>query len=472
MTKQRELSRDDMTRALACLTSTEFLNKFLPILDGRQHKQPEIRWLLSTVVTYHNEYKHAPTFAVLRSLLNRDTNAKDEEVEIIEGFIDEMESEMPKARERPYYGEVLESFIQTVYIRQLTEDVSNLMKDNRTIDAETLIATAKIPKAASIAVKFLPTDIDMIFMPEDEQQKLRTVPTGIKELDERLRGGLRPGELGVFMAPTGFGKSMALVDVAAYAWLNGRNVIHFSFENSEEETMRRYVANMAKQSIEQLVIDGGEHSASILKLKTANESTGSMIAVSRLVGMTTNTDILMADLLATEDVYDFTPDLLIVDYGDLMRPVVRGKNKYEDMQNVFAELRDFAALVGIPMWTATQSNREGLKAKHSNLAQISDSLGKAMTADCIIGIARPEKSAAVEAGLTEEITGDIAEFQILKLRRGAEGTLPIKLRTNFALARFEAIDDEHEEEIREKVNDAKDNKAKRKWIKAGAKRAK
>lgn len=454
--KRPDMSREDVIAAFSLLTTTDWLNRFKPILDKDLPRQPEFRWLLAAVVEYHDKHKAAPSFKILRSLLQADKRVADEDVEIIEPFIDSMEASFPKKRERNYYAEVLERFIQTTYIKQLTKEITALVNDGNNEDAEERLLESKVPKASNLNLLFLPNDVDRIFKERDEDEDLRTCATGIPKLD-KLIGGLRPGELGVFIAPTGYGKSMALVDVASYAWSQARNVIHFSFENSEDETIRRYVANMTGTSIVDLVEMGGENSKTILRLKGEHaDAVGSQIAVSRLLGSRTTADTLLADLYATVDVYGFEPDLIIVDYGDLMRPITSARSKYEDMQNVFAELRDLATDVGLPLWTATQSNREGLKAKRVRLDHIADSLGKAMTADLIVGISRPDKD---EAPIGEDVTGDVAEMKILKFRRGPEGDT-IKVRTDFALSRFVQTDDD---EIAEVENDSADERAKRKW---------
>jgi replicative DNA helicase len=435
------------------------VNKFKPILDPDGPRQPELRWLTDCVVKYHDKYKNAPSFTILRSKLQSDKRVQDEDMESIAEYIDKMEEVFPKRRNRAYYAEVLERFIQTTFISNLVREVSALVNNGDSEDAEERLRVSKVPKASNISLLFLPDDIDRIFEEETDEERLRCVPTGIGQLDLILRGGLRPGELAVFIAPTGYGKSMALVDVASYAWSQGRNIQHFSFENTEDETIRRYVSNMTATTIEDLIIEGGKTSKTVLSLKNEMaEATGSKIAVSRLIGTRTNTEVLLADYYATIDIYGFEPDLIIVDYGDLMVPVTRGRSKYEDMQSVFAELRDFATEINLPLWTATQSNREGLKAKRVRLDHIADSLGKAMTADLIVGISRPDKDEAASFG-EDIVTGDVAEMKVLKFRRGPEGDV-IKVRTDFRLSRFVETDNE---EIATVTDDAKDDKAKRKW---------
>ena len=47
----------------------------------------------------------------------------------------------------------------------------------------------------------------------------KTVPTGWDVIDDLMDGGLGPGELGVFVAPAGIGKSWALVNAAAKCFI-------------------------------------------------------------------------------------------------------------------------------------------------------------------------------------------------------------------------------------------------------------
>lgn len=61
-------------------------------------------------------------------------------------------------------------------------------------------------------------------------------------LDELIGGGLSPGELGVVIAPPGGGKSMALVKFASTALLEGKKVVYYTLELSEEVVGQRFDA--------------------------------------------------------------------------------------------------------------------------------------------------------------------------------------------------------------------------------------
>ena len=64
--------------------------------------------------------------------------------------------------------------------------------------------------------------------------------TGWELIDGITKGGLGKGELGVVIAPTGAGKSMALVHLGAEALKAGKNVVHYSLELQDKVVALRY----------------------------------------------------------------------------------------------------------------------------------------------------------------------------------------------------------------------------------------
>lgn len=66
------------------------------------------------------------------------------------------------------------------------------------------------------------------------------VTTGWPKIDKLTKSGLGSGELGVVIAPTGAGKSMALAHLGAQAIKAGKSVVHYTLELSEEVTGQRY----------------------------------------------------------------------------------------------------------------------------------------------------------------------------------------------------------------------------------------
>jgi hypothetical protein len=82
------------------------------------------------------------------------------------------------------------------------------------------------------------------------------------------------------------------------------------------------------------------------------------------------------------------PDMIIVDYVDLIKPTTKYGEKRYELESIAEELRGWAGELDVPVWSATQTNRDGLDTSVVALKTISEALSKAMVADLIIGIGR------------------------------------------------------------------------------------
>jgi replicative DNA helicase len=82
------------------------------------------------------------------------------------------------------------------------------------------------------------------------------------------------------------------------------------------------------------------------------------------------------------------PDMIIVDYGDLLRPVRPTKEKRHDLENTYEELRAIAQIYKCPLWTASQTNRSGLNAEVITMEAISEAFNKCFVADFIFSLSR------------------------------------------------------------------------------------
>ena len=82
------------------------------------------------------------------------------------------------------------------------------------------------------------------------------------------------------------------------------------------------------------------------------------------------------------------PDLIIVDYADLLRPVKSSSEKRHDLENIYEELRAIAQINQCPVWTASQTNRSGLNAEVITMESISEAFNKCFVADFIFSLSR------------------------------------------------------------------------------------
>ena len=77
----------------------------------------------------------------------------------------------------------------------------------------------------------------------------------------------------------------------------------------------------------------------------------------------------------------FEPDLIIIDYGDLMRSRRGYDQKRFELESIFEDLRALSMEMKLPIWTATQSNREGFNDDVITIDKVGEAINKAMVVD-------------------------------------------------------------------------------------------
>ena len=92
------------------------------------------------------------------------------------------------------------------------------------------------------------------------------------------------------------------------------------------------------------------------------------------------------------------PDMVIIDYGDLLRPMRYLKEKRNELESIYEELRAIATEYEVPVWTASQTNRSGLNAEVITMESISEAFNKCFVADFIFTISRTIDDKAVNGG--------------------------------------------------------------------------
>lgn len=247
------------------------------------------------------------------------------------------------------------------------------------------------------------------------------VPTGIPELDSKgvFNGGLGKGELGIVIGGTGAGKSHFLVCLGANAIKAGLNVLHYTFELSEHQVSRRYDANICEINADDLT----ERKADVFSHYDAGTKYGKLRVKYKPTGSATILTIRAhVEALALRG---FRPDLIIIDYADIMRSTRQFDSLRHELKQVYEDLRGYSGELGVPIWTASQSNKEGVNSDFIDETNMSEGYAKAFVADIIVTISR--KPVERHSGL--------GRLYVAKSRAGRDGQLyPIKIDT--AQSRF------------------------------------
>jgi hypothetical protein len=167
--------------------------------------------------------------------------------------------------------------------------------------------------------------------------------------------------------------SWALSSVGLHALKMGKNVLHFSLELNENYTGMRYDSRLVGIPSQNLKYHVDEVKARVMaeikgKLRIKYYPTKS-VGVSAIK---THINRLMS--------FGFEPDLIIVDYADILRSdnaqAIKG-GSYFEAGGIYEDLRGMAGEFQVPVWTASQAQRcifidEKVNEKYKGYIKISE----------------------------------------------------------------------------------------------------
>lgn len=378
-----------------------FADQITEVLNVEFLELEYLRVFVAKIVEYRTKYgKHPSTNAmisVIRTELDR-------------------ESEVTQKQVRDYYARVHtnEMSDDIDYIKETSLDFCRKQKlKEAMMKSVNLLQTCsfdEISKVINDALKLgSENNFGYDFIADFEERykpKFRLpVSTGWKEIDTITSGGLGRNELGVVIAPTGAGKSMALVHLGSEAIKEGKTVIHYTLELQDMVVACRYDSCITQYPLSDLSNFKDEIFEEIKELD------GTLI-VKEYPTKSASTNTIKAHL-ARLIKRGITPGLIIVDYADLLRPVVVRKEKRTELESIYEELRGLSNEMNCPVWTASQTNRSGLNAEVVTMEQISEAFNKCFVADFICTLSRT----------IEDKQNNKAKMFIAKNRNGPDGII-------------------------------------------------
>lgn len=250
-----------------------------------------------------------------------------------------------------------------------------------------------------------------------KRERSNLIQTEWSVINEILDGGLSPGDLGILIGNAGSGKSWILTSIGLHALKMGKNVLHVTLELSEDYTSKRYdtkltgiSSNNLKYHINEVEEAIKEHIKGKLNIKYYPTKSVTVNALKAIVEK-----LIMMDR---------KPDLIIVDYGDLLKsdnPAAIKQGSYQESGTIYEELRGLAGEFQVPVWTASQSHRGSGEKDIITGEDVSESYKKIMIADFVLSVSRK----------TEDKLLNTARWFVIKNRYGIDGiTFPGVINTS------------------------------------------
>ena len=210
------------------------------------------------------------------------------------------------------------------------------------------------------------------------------ISTGWPSIDKKLYGGFNRGELNIFCAGSGGGKSLFLANLGVNWAQQGLNVLYLTFELAEGLVSMRIDSMMTGIGTREIFKSLDEVE---LKVKILGKKSGNLQIKYMPSGK--NCNDIRAYLKEYQVKKGCKPDVILIDYLDLMMPLsvkVSPSDLFVKDKYVSEEIRNLAMETQCITVTASQLNRSAVEEIEFDHSHISGGLSKIMTADNVIGI--------------------------------------------------------------------------------------
>jgi replicative DNA helicase len=412
------------------LSDKKFLQTISDILEPEYFDSDANKWLAKEIRDYFFEYKTAPTLEVMKVKID-DMENDVLQVSVVENL-------------KESWRNVESTDLQFVQ-EQTLEFCRNQVMKNAIMDSVDLIEVGQYDQIKKLVDEAMKAGSDrdlghdyIIGIEERLTKSTRdTVKTGWDPIDEVMDGGLGAGELGVVVAPAGIGKTWCLQSIGASAVKEGLNVVHYTLELNQNYVGLRYDTVFSGVTTADIKYYQDDVKKKIDQLK------GKLLI--KYFPTKSATVQTLAAHLSQIDIQGTKPDLVLVDYADILKGM--GSEKRHVLENIYEDLRGLAGEIECPIWTASQANRSSLEEDVIDATKVAEAYSKVMIADFVVSVSRK----------VEDKIANTSRFHVIKNRFGIDGvTFPSSMNTNIGKIQIYESTTQSGQEVQGKMDNSQE----------------
>jgi replicative DNA helicase len=236
------------------------------------------------------------------------------------------------------------------------------------------------------------------------------IKTGLAGFDNYLPAGITPGQFGILLAYPAIGKSWLALFMAVQAWKNGRRPLVISLEMTETEVRNRVYTIMGQGMFSHRKLSSGEVDPDSLKL-WADQHIKNMPPF-HIVSNDGVGELSTSVLRGKIDQY--SPDIVFVDYIQLMQSNVPTENEVVKIKSISRELKVLAISAQVPIVAIASATPDDATDMNSvpSLGQVAWSKQLAYDADWVLALGRAQGTTILECAFRKNRHGFCGDFMI------------------------------------------------------------
>lgn len=372
---------------------------------------------------YYDLTKEAPGDHICDVIQEELSGISESKKELVYHFLDRVSQMKPPNTK--YVIQQLNTYAKTRTLEVAAVDFVKLVEKQRFSEAELIMYEALKTGIVSEEVGYDYLH-DAPVTPDVEE---RLVSMGLTHFD-KIRV-LKRQDLVVFLGGPKGKKSWALTHLGKEGLLQGRNVLHISHENSEQETVDRYDRMIIgatgrywdkREPVKICYVDDDTEKLAYdeefrhcirdpevpQKARDVMRKFGGRLIVKKYPMYSCTADEIERYLDYLERFENFVPDILINDYPDIMKTNESNANR-DNLNVLYMKHKRWADDRNMLVAVVSQARREAIRAKRLTMKDFAEDIRKVANCDVAIGICQTD--AQSEAGL--------ATLYVLAARTGA-----------------------------------------------------
>lgn len=378
------------------LNDKGFLQNISDVIQVEYFESPAHKWIVKSTLDYFAKYHTFPTMEVTKIEMAKEQNEvlrlsiKEELKQIYTTVHEEIE----------YVKEEFFNFCKNQRVKEALLTSVDLLKEGEFEGIRKILDEAlKAGNDKQIGHEY-EKDVESRFREEEDHK----IPFPWKVFNDITDGGVSYGNLVLLFAPPGIGKTTVVCNIAVHAVKLGYKVVYYTLELDD-----RYVGKKIDSILTGVEVKKLKHHRKEVE-KAVKDLKGRIVIKEYSPGRA-SLDTIESHLRQLKSQNDFVPDIIVLDYPDLLRPRKLRKESKEEIDDIYTDLKGLAKDMKTPVIAPSQINRMGARDEIIEGDKVAGSFSKMMIADLSISLSRKRK---------DKINGT-GRFHIMKSRLGPDG---------------------------------------------------
>jgi len=374
------------------LYNEEFTRKVLPFIKAEYFADHNEKTIFNSISDFVGKYSALPSKEAVGIIIKESKILTEEQFnkcrEIVEALTDEKQNQQwitdeteKFCKDKSLYNAILES-IHIIEGKSTSKTPSAL--------PDILSKALAVSFDSHVGHDYI-EDADSRY--DFYHKKESRLPFDLEYFNTITNGGIPQKTLNICLAGTGVGKSLFMCHHAANCLSLGKNVLYITCEMAEERIAERIDANLMDTALDDL--KALPRDAYEKKMERIREKTQGKLIIKEYPTASANVNhfrILLEELKLKKR---FKPDVIFIDYLNICASARIKMNasvgSYSYIKSIAEELRGLAVEQGVPIFSATQTNRTGFTSTDVGLEDTSESFGLPATADFMFALITTEE---------------------------------------------------------------------------------